>query len=137
MTRFHGAKLALLMDGQVLTYLRDDFPHLPFPAHWDLPGGGREGGETPEDCALRELHEEFGLTLPPDRLIWRREFRWTHRQDRSAWFFGGHITAAEVAAIRFGTEGQHWRMMPLTLFLSHPKAVPDLQTRLRAWLSDT
>lgn len=69
---FVGCKAALLCGDALLTYLRDDKPGLPWPGHWDLPGGGREGAETPEDCLLRELHEEFGLILPPDRLVFRR-----------------------------------------------------------------
>ncbi|HEV7509685.1 MAG TPA: CoA pyrophosphatase [Thermoanaerobaculia bacterium] len=36
---------------------------------WALPGGGLEPEETPETAALRELHEEVGLALPPDHVL--------------------------------------------------------------------
>lgn len=44
---FSGAKIALLCDGQLLTYQRDDKPGIPWPGLWDLPGGGRESDESP------------------------------------------------------------------------------------------
>jgi 8-oxo-dGTP diphosphatase len=127
---FLGAKAALFLGADVLTLQRDDLPHLPWPGHWDLPGGGREGCEVPEDCLLRELHEEFGLRLPPDRLVWRRAFPAATGSGR-VWFFAGHLQAAEVADIRFGNEGQGWRLMPVAEFLAHPRAVAHLQDRTR------
>jgi 8-oxo-dGTP pyrophosphatase MutT (NUDIX family) len=36
---------------------------------WALPGGGLDPEETPETAALRELHEEVGLALPPDHVL--------------------------------------------------------------------
>lgn len=36
-----------------------------------LPGGRIDDGETPEQAALRELHEEVGLRLAPDAIIGR------------------------------------------------------------------
>ena len=69
---FHGCKLALLHGNRVLVYERD--AHVRFAGMWDLPGGGREGQESPEDCVLRELEEEFGLTLPADRLEYRKRY---------------------------------------------------------------
>lgn len=62
--------MALLCDGSILTYLRDDKVGIPFPGFWDLPGGGREGSESPVECALRELEEEFALRLPAGRIEW-------------------------------------------------------------------
>ena len=126
---FVGAKAALFCDGRLLTCLRDNHPGLPWANHWDLPGGGREGAERPEDCLLRELGEEFGLRLPPSRLVWRRVFPSMLDGARLSVFFGGWVTVEEVAAITFGDEGQGWDLMPVTDFLSHRSAVPEMQRR--------
>ena len=126
---FVGAKAAFFCGGAVLTCLRDAHPGLSWANHWDLPGGGREGDETPEDCLLRELEEEFGLRLPPERLLWRRVFPSIMDASRASVFFGGRLTEGEIAGIRFGDEGQGWEVMPVAEFLGHSQAVPEMQRR--------
>lgn len=126
---FVGAKAALFCGQSVLTCLRDAHPGLSWADHWDLPGGGREGGESPEDCLLRELEEEFGLRLSPERLLWRRVFPSMMDASRASVFFGGWLTEGDIADIRFGDEGQGWALMQVHAFLDHRQAVPEMQRR--------
>ncbi|WP_348775264.1 NUDIX hydrolase [Solwaraspora sp. WMMD937] len=37
--------------------------------YWELPGGVVEADESPYQAAVRELAEEFGLTVAPGRLL--------------------------------------------------------------------
>lgn len=131
---FHGAKLVLTHGGRLLTCLRDNRPGLPFPDHWDLPGGGREGCESPMTCALRELSEEFGLVLTPSRLTGQPFASRQHPGWRS-WLFTGPLTGEEIAAIRFGDEGQGWRLMALAEFAAHPRAVPQFRDLVAALIA--
>jgi 8-oxo-dGTP diphosphatase len=59
---------------QVLLFLRDDIPEIPFPNMWDVPGGHLEPGETPEKCIVREMREEMDLQLEDFKLFSVQEF---------------------------------------------------------------
>ncbi len=133
---FSGAKIALVCGPRLVTYRRDVKPSIPWPGLWDLPGGGREGNETPAECALREAQEEFGLLLAPDRVHWRRAYPGALAAQRTSWFLAAAITEAEVAAIRFGDEGQYWQMMTFEEFLGHGEAITHLQARFADYLAE-
>ena len=127
---FAGAKLAALVDGHILTYRRDNKPGIPWPGLIDLPGGGREGDESPAACALRELHEEFGIILPESRLWWARPFPSMDAPGRTGWFLAATLTPADVAAISFGDEGHSPQLLGVEQFLAASDAIAPLQRRV-------
>ncbi|MEZ5721413.1 MAG: NUDIX hydrolase [Paracoccaceae bacterium] len=131
---FDGAKLVLLIGGRLLTLLRDDIPTISYPGWWDMPGGGREGDESPEACVLRETREEFGLVLSPEALVWRARFDSPTTGGRSVWF-AARLGAEAEREIEFGDEGQGWLLMSPEAWLAHPRAVPHFKSRVRAGLA--
>jgi 8-oxo-dGTP diphosphatase len=54
-------------DGRLLLQLRDNLPHVSDPGTISLFGGRREGDESFLECVVREIHEEIGYYLPPER----------------------------------------------------------------------
>lgn len=129
---FHGAKLALFLGDHLAVLLRDDFDHIPFPDHWDLPGGGAEGCELPIECALRETFEELGLRIDPKDVSWGMRFEDAHGDK---WLFVAHVAANLAGEVVFGDEGQCWALMAPDDFIKHPKVVPVFAARLHMYLS--
>ncbi len=129
---FVGAKLALYLGDQLVVILRDDLPDLIFPNHWDLPGGGREGDETPLVCALRECKEELGLLVPPDAVVWGRAFA---EPAGTKWFFVARMPATAADDVVFGDEGQGWALMNEGTYIAHPMAVPAFRYRIKLWMA--
>ncbi|MFK3796924.1 NUDIX hydrolase [Pseudomonas sp. NPDC088444] len=132
---FSGAKIALLCDDQGLIYQRDDTPTIPWPGLWDLPGGGREGDETPAQCALRETHEEFGLTLDPAWIVCQRVYVGQGMNGLDTWFLVADVPSGTFDQVVFGDEGQRWQVSTVKAFLAMDDAIPRLQDRLREWLT--
>lgn len=131
---FSGCKIALLCDNRLLTILRDDKASIPYPNMWELPGGGREGEETPFECVQREVFEELGLKLEETDIVWAKEYQGMLDPDKTSIFMVGTITQEEFTGIVFGDEGQAYQMMDVSQFLSDKKVIPQLQDRLRDYL---
>ena len=63
-----AARVVLVADGRVLLQQGFD-PARPEDGTWWLtPGGGLNDGESTEEGAVREVHEETGLRLSPEEL---------------------------------------------------------------------
>ncbi len=133
---FHGAKAAVFVGDRIVTVLRDDIPEITWPGWWDLPGGGREGEETPEETVLRETREEVALDIGPDCIIWRRRFPSATQAGTQSWFFVIRLSPHAEAEIMLGDEGQEWRLVTVQEFLANDRAIPFLKDRLRVWIAE-
>jgi 8-oxo-dGTP diphosphatase len=70
-----GSSIIFINDTeQILLFLRDNIPDLPYPNMWDVPGGHVEPDESPENCIIREMKEEMDLILNEFELFSKIEF---------------------------------------------------------------
>ena len=128
---FSGCKIALLYDDKLLTILRDDISTIPWPNMWELPGGGREGDESPFECVAREVFEELGIHLTKACLLWDKIYPSMLFEDKQSVFLVGQLTQNQFDNITFGDEGQGYKLMSIDEFLGSDKVVPQLQARVR------
>ena len=131
---FTGVKVALLVEKSILVVLRDNKPDIPWPNMWELPGGGREGIETPLECLQREVWEELGLTLKEESIIWSRIYPSILDKDRLAVFVVAQISQKQYQEICFGDEGQEFKLMPIEDFIKAEGVIPQLQERFKDYL---
>ena len=133
---FQGCKIALICGDRILTILRDDKTTIPWPNMWELPGGGREGNESPFECAAREVYEELGIHLDEDCLLWSKVYPSMLYEDRQSVFMVGQLRQEQFGSITFGDEGQAYKLMNIKEFLTSSQVVPQLQGRLRDYLEE-
>ena len=133
---FTGCKIALFCGDKLLTILRDDKSNIPYPNTWELPGGGREGDESPFECVAREVYEELGIHLIEECLLWSKVYPSMLFEGKESVFLVGKLRQEQFDSIVFGDEGQGYKLMSIEEFLSSDKVVPQLQDRVRDYLEE-
>lgn len=134
MTDYIGVKIALIIDNNLLMIRRDDKPGLRFAGMWDFPGGGREGDESPEQCAIREVREELGIVIRRDQIAYKKMHQAMHDPNVDAYFLVAKVTANDIHKIVFGDEGQGWRLFDIKEFFESDVVVEPLKGRLTLFL---
>jgi len=91
----------VVANGKILLLQRDDNPGIRDPNCWQLPGGGVEDGEMPDEAIKRELQEEIGII--PSLL----NFLISPSAETHAYY--ARLTDEEVRSIKKGDEGKDLR----------------------------
>lgn len=108
--------------GKILLLLRDDNIGIKDPGMWQLPGGGIEEGETPEEAVRRELKEEICVTP--------KNIRFLGEPETGIFVYHAILFPEEVAQVVKGDEGKELSFFSLLEMENLP-----LTRKLRATLS--
>jgi len=95
-----GVRVMLIQNGQVLLVRQTYIPG------WYMPGGGVKRGETLEEAARREAHEEVGADMGELSLLGAYTHFGEHKSDHNALFLCTNFTLSgkqdyEIAEARF------------------------------------
>ena len=131
---FTGVKAALLVEQSILVILRDNKPDIPWPNTWELPGEQIQGQETPLECLQREVGEVLGLICLKVSILGSKSYPSMLDKDRSAVFVVGQISQEQYREIRFGDEGQEFKLMPIEDFIKAEGVIAQLQERFKDYL---
>jgi 8-oxo-dGTP diphosphatase len=86
--------------------------HRPHHGDWSLPKGKLDDGESWQDAALREVHEECGLRCAPGDELPASEYEVDGRPKRVRWWLmtvladDGFEPSGEVDELRWATPGE-------------------------------
>lgn len=117
----------IFRDGRLLITQRHAEAHLG--GLWEFPGGKREPGETFEQCLVRELHEELGVSVSVEREVETVEHAYPERRVRIK-FFLCRLEAGEPQPL--GCAAVRWVGVGELAHHAFPEADARLLERLRA-----
>jgi 8-oxo-dGTP diphosphatase len=131
---FGGAKAMLFIGSNIVAIRRDNNTNV-FPLMMDIPGGGREGEESPFDTLKREVFEELGIHLTKEDIIFSK--RWPSMDNPSVetYFMVSKPLSVTKSDICFGDEGLGYFLMTPTEYLSLKDAIPAQKDRIKDYLS--
>ena len=132
---FQGVKVALINNGKVLTVLRDNIPNIPYPNMWDLAGGGRENEESPYETMRREVLEELNIDIPESNVVWVKHYESVTKPGKKSVFMVADISDHQIESIKFGEEGQRYKMVSFQGFLDNKDVIEQLKHRFLDYLN--
>lgn len=131
---FVGAKGLVFLGDKILVYRRDD-KTTSAPLCIDLPGGGREGEESPFDSFRREVQEEFGIAIQKDEIEFSCTVVSTMDPSKKSYFIVARTRGLMPEDIVFGNEGTEWMLITPDEFIKRPDGIERQQKRVERYLA--
>lgn len=128
-----GTKGLVFIGNDTLIYRRDNKAD-KYPLHLDVPGGGKEGDETPFETFRREVYEEFRLNITESDIVYFRRYPSIFEEGKFGWYAVVKLPAKVKSQIVMGEEGIDYSLMPLEEFLKKQDAWPVYQQRAADYL---
>jgi len=128
---FVGSKGIAFIEHKMLVYRRDgNTDHCPHMI--DLPGGGREGKESPFETFKRECNEEFGINVTEDDVA--KSFIYPSHKGGISFFFITKDLPYTSRDIILGDEGEEWMLMTIDEFIKRPDGIKRQQERIKRYI---
>lgn len=131
---FNGAKGLVFLGDKILAYRRDN-KTTNLPLHIDLPGGGREGDESPFETFRREVEEEFGIGIREDEIEFSCTVPSIMEPNKKSYFIVAKTLRFKPEDIIFGNEGIEWILMTPEEFIKRPDVIERQQKRVKKYLA--
>ncbi len=132
-TEFEGVK-GLVYIGDKIIVCRRDNKTPNFPLMMDLPGGGREIGESPFETFKREIFEELGLELKKEDVVFSKKYKSVLDGVQDVFFIVVKHTGMAESEIKFGNEGLYYTLMDPNEFCKLDDAVQMHQDKVAEYI---
>lgn len=131
---FNGAKGIVFLGDKVLVYRRDNKTDNN-PGKIDLPGGGREGDESPFETFQREAKEEFGIDITKEEVDFSSTIPSVAEPGKKSYFIVAKLPSSKESNIVFGDEGSEWMLMTPEEFINRPDGIERQQKRFEKYMA--
>lgn len=129
-----GSKGLVFVGDKIIVYRRDHNTAV-HPGEIDLPGGGREGQETPFETFQREVQEEFALAIARQDVVYGKGYVSKLDPSKHGYFIVVKLPASMESQIVLGDEGLECQLMTVEEYLARQDAWTVFQERTRDYLN--
>lgn len=131
---FHGVK-GLIRVADKIIVVRRDTKTMKYQLQLDLPGGGREGNESPFETLKREIRETLGINLGPDDIAFSVRYDNPSGHAQDTFFLVTKELTLDPHKINFGEKGLMYSFMTMHEFIKRPDAVEKQKGRIINYLN--